>query len=223
MSWYGAYCAILGGNEALLGPRGKKMKACAYLALFFLFVPFFVASKQYQYSGQRPPEAPLIRSVGTLNYVPAKFPANRHPEHLEFKTDKGLVYQVDYGRGPTVVYDLVASGPALIYDLVKPGRPECPGVVGDPGCPRTVYMEGFLLRDGKGPLWPTYVASEERTTLVSREQLDEILGRVGRSGYEIGYIMFPFSLLFAGITMVNAYFVRKRYSEVIQSYGNSRN
>ena len=184
MTWYRAFIVLLSG----LGSKEKitRLKGlCLIFALAgFLSTPFFVASQKATYSGHRPPEAPLIKSYGVLK-VSAAIPRRRD---LVFETNQGAAYVMG-GYGTSSLYDSVQTAGA-----------------------RPVYMEGFLLRDGKGLFWPTLIASEQGETLVSREILNEALIR-SESVYRItARVLYSIDLFFLLVTLVNLYFVKRKNS-----------
>ncbi len=168
-----------------------KALIALFALAFFGYAPYFYLTYKDQYSGPRPPAVPLIHSLGMLKYVPWKTPTNIYPQYIEFETDQGTVYDVGY------------KGDAAIGQLVNWLIPRNP---------RRVYLEGFLLRDGKGPLWPTYIASPQGATLVSRTRLNRLLIRYRGSAMGGARDLYYIDLLFVVVTVFNMYQLRRRSS-----------
>jgi len=130
MNWLSAFKAMLTGTEKTLGRNYKWKRGFLLLAITGTIAsPFLVWKTTLPYQGEIPRDEQLIKATGTLSYKVVRRGIKEYG-YVEFDTDDGRSYQswgnVVYGR---------------LRDFSEPHN------VGK------VYMEGFVLENGRGSFW----------------------------------------------------------------------
>ncbi|MDR6450279.1 hypothetical protein J2794_006420 [Paraburkholderia terricola] len=148
--WIAAFWRVLCGPPTSVGDGFKWKQAVLSLAITWtISSPFFTFYLALPYQGDTPPKAPLMKFNGKLKF-----------EHQGVKST--LIARIAIERGAS----LTIQDPA---GLLKVREWERKSNLED------VYVEGFLLRDGAGLLWPTYVATQGGEVLLSKsEQLEKL-------------------------------------------------
>lgn len=139
--------------------------------LFSIVCALCIAS---DYSGAYPPIAPIIKATGTLKAV--------------FMPGKGGGWSAVFTKNNGEKIKMMPlSVPPPLVDLAK--RNEF----------TEIYMEGFLLRDGKGMYWPTLVATTDGRVLIDNDTLIKSLNRHNRPLFNLviflTFLAGPFLLL----------------------------
>ncbi len=179
--WVTAFWRVLCGPPSSVGHGFKWKQAILSLAITWtISSPFFTFYLALPYQGNMPPKIPLIKYNGKLIF-----------ENQGVKSSLRARIVVDGGA------DLTIQDPAgliKVRDWERESRSE------------EVYVEGFLLRDGAGLFWPTYVATRNGDVLLSRiDQLEKL--RAARNPF--GKILLFMYIISAPMWLISINNIRK--------------
>jgi hypothetical protein len=169
ITWLAAFKILGQGKPEVLGKSYKGKKAVLIGALIStllaLFYPPYLINL---YSGSNPPEAPVIKAIGTFSTIPAHNLSGAATTDVKFATEDGREY---FTRNSIPLKELT--------ELVR-AKPLC-----------KVYTEGFLLQNGKGSFWPILVKNIDGDTLISKDKLQTIYNfRRTKLPIKVGLLIF---------------------------------
>lgn len=176
ISWLAAFKLMLLGRATVLGGNHQLKSAWIMFALAMLLMyPIVPRLDRQVYSGSIPPVAPLIKEKGILEQK-EEYSGLRKSVNFIFHTDTGHVYRTQRRVAPSIMYYATVGKRAY------------------------VYMEGFLLQDGKGSFYPLKISTVDGLDLVDPGELRRVLNR-GRTPYlPLGgimpFILFPWLFVF---------------------------
>ncbi|SIO52233.1 hypothetical protein SAMN05444172_2794 [Burkholderia sp. GAS332] len=144
ISLFKAFSILFKGSDYQIGEghhwkRGVLTFAMALSAIF----PILNFWNSQSYMGAIPPEAPLIRGIGS--FTNENYRSRVGGSNISFRSDDGDIYRV------------------MNSDLNI-------ATIGKANSGLRFYVEGFLLRGGDGFFWPTYITSLDGRVLLSREE-----------------------------------------------------
>jgi hypothetical protein len=144
-----AFSILFNGSDYQIGEghHWKRGVLTFAIALSAIFPILNFWSSQL-YTGAIPPEASLIRSAGI--FTNENYRARVGGSNISFRADDGIIYRIMNSS----------------LDIATIGRSNSGS---------RFYMEGFLLRDGDGFFWPTYIATLDGRILLGREESIRVL------------------------------------------------
>src|SRR5476649_2920354 len=130
LSWLSAFDMMLNGTALGLGKNYWAKSLWLKFAIVFMVAgPFFECIDAQDYSGDMPPEVPMIKATGVfIRYV--GYAGVKKVSYIQFNADNGMTYRTQN-----------AVAPAELDDL------------GGLKSPVKVYAEGFLLKNGEGSFY----------------------------------------------------------------------
>lgn len=143
--WSVAFWLVLRGPASSVGVGFKWKQSILSLAIgWVIYSPFHTFYHSLPYRGDIPPDVPLVKSAGNIIF-------GFEPD---LKSTPFARFVVDTGKG------LKLQDPSGL-EIIREWENQNPS--------RKIYVEGFLLRNGAGLFWLTYVAGADGKILLSRE------------------------------------------------------
>jgi hypothetical protein len=172
---------LLWGPQEKVGAGFKWKQACFSFAIgMTLYAPMFTYYNSMSYQGEMPPAAPLIREFGVFEYNPGTQALKKRP-FVRLNLINGNSYMVE-------------DGPNLLGEIFH-------------GTEATslLYIEGFLLKNGKGNFWPNVVKDLNGNNVVDEGLMRrDLLGNRNAFGPLLLY-MYLFLLPFWVISICNIF------------------
>ncbi|WP_248800586.1 hypothetical protein [Pseudomonas sp. MWU13-2105] len=165
MSWLSAFDMMLNGTALGLGKNHWAKSLWLKFAIVFMVAgPMFEYIGAQDYSGDMPPEVPMIKTTGAfIRYV--GYAGVKKVSYIQFNADNGVTYRTQN-----------AVAPAELDDL------------GGLKSPIKVYAEGFLLKNGEGSFYPLRLTTLDGVDLASPDKLMKSL-LIGRNPFHIKKIV----------------------------------
>jgi hypothetical protein len=174
---YKALLLILWGPEERVG-AGYKWKQSILIGAITMtaYLPILWMQVSAPYRGAVPPAVPLIKGIGHFHFTEKQSGAKKIL-HTEVAIDGKTAYLVQDGS-------YLQSNPKRQYEIF--------------------YVEGFLLNDGAGLFWPSYVETMDGKVLRSREYASQALTDHRKAVGQTLIWMCGFVLIFWIVSIRNA-------------------
>lgn len=149
--WKIAFWLVLHGPASSVGTGFKWKQSLLSLSIgWMIYSPLLTFYHSLPYRGAIPPEAPLVKSTGRIIF--GFEPGLKSTPLARFVVDTGKRLKLQDPSGLETISEWQNQNPSS-----------------------EIYVEGFLLRDGSGLFWMTYVAGADGKVLLNRtEQVREL-------------------------------------------------
>ncbi|NWB95568.1 hypothetical protein HX870_03625 [Pseudomonas gingeri] len=156
ISWFSALSLIWRGQAFGLGKNYRMISYWVkFAAMLSILAPFMEYSSSRDFIGAMPPDVPMVKTTGTfVRYVGHE--GLKQVPYIIFRADNGVEYRTEHSVAPTAIDNL-----------------------GGLKIPIKVYVEGFVLRDGRGSFYPLKITTVNGVYLESSDALMEelLIGR----------------------------------------------
>lgn len=148
-----AFSILRNGSDYEIGEGFRWKRGVLDLAIGLL-VAFPIANtlNALPYRGAIPPQAPLIKSIGNFTGEHTYYSRTSQRYYGIFHAADGKSYRVQ---------DDTLNSSQEIMSKINSGE--------------DFYVEGFLLEDGQGYFWPTFVTAADGRVLLSRDKTNRNL------------------------------------------------
>jgi hypothetical protein len=188
-----AFLILRNGPDYVIG-AGHRWKSGLLNMTIGLFLTFPILNLLYVqfYRGALPPTAPLIQSIGVFTSVyrqPSVFGGN-YVANFRASDGKNHPVQLEALNSSEQLMKAIASGESF-------------------------YLEGFVLQDGKGWFWPTFVTSVDGRVFLSREEEMENLKKRRQPFGKLLLVQYLSLVPLWIICLINALKIRRKINRVM--------